>query len=160
MGGFRPSHAGNRTRVNHRRGIRCLPHCIGWPTTYVLGILKTGFPNVFRPRLGWIHPADPPDVPQQSIRTEMPLAATDWPTKKSVPKQAPVQGNAYPGIWGKPELLTYSMPIYIVCTCRKRLGGVAKLVIALACQAGDRGFEPRRSRRSPRSAGGLVPFGL
>ncbi len=25
-------------------------------------------------------------------------------------------------------------------------GGVAKLVIALACQAGDRGFEPRRSR--------------
>ncbi len=28
-------------------------------------------------------------------------------------------------------------------------GGVAKLVIALACQAGDRGFKPRRSRYFP-----------
>ena len=28
-------------------------------------------------------------------------------------------------------------------------GGVAKLVIAPACQAGDRGFNPRRSRFAP-----------
>ena len=29
----------------------------------------------------------------------------------------------------------------------ERYGGVAKLVIALACHAGDRGFEPLRSRQ-------------
>lgn len=36
----------------------------------------------------------------------------------------------------------FSAVLYILI----RHGGVAKLVIAPACQAGDRGFNPRRSR--------------
>ncbi len=43
--------------------------------------------------------------------------------------------------------------------CQQRNGGVAKLVIASACQAEDRGFKPRRSRFR-RPFGSAFYFGL